>query len=149
PVWGDTYGNRVDRFLAGVAYLDGERPGPGRGVEREGRAGVAAQAAVVQLRGVVGRRPAARAARPHHDQQVELGAGDGNGAGVGGRLPVEQRDEGDAVPVGGHPGRLAGGGDLAVGGQQGAADLHDDDPDGPAAVHADARPAVPAGGRVA
>ncbi|WP_306739667.1 fibronectin type III domain-containing protein [Arthrobacter sp. B0490] len=25
-VWGDTYGNRVDRFLAGVAYLDGEKP---------------------------------------------------------------------------------------------------------------------------
>ncbi|WP_283252714.1 hypothetical protein [Actinotalea sp. K2] len=24
--WGDTYGNRVDRFLAGVAYLDGESP---------------------------------------------------------------------------------------------------------------------------
>ena len=24
--WGDTYGNRVDRFLAGVAYLDGEQP---------------------------------------------------------------------------------------------------------------------------
>ncbi|MDB5328100.1 MAG: pseudouridine synthase [Phycisphaerales bacterium] len=24
--WGDSYGNRVDRFLAGVAYLDGERP---------------------------------------------------------------------------------------------------------------------------
>jgi rhamnogalacturonan endolyase len=24
--WGDAYGNRVDRFLAGVAYLDGERP---------------------------------------------------------------------------------------------------------------------------
>jgi rhamnogalacturonan endolyase len=24
--WGDTYGNRVDRFLAGVAYLDGTRP---------------------------------------------------------------------------------------------------------------------------
>lgn len=24
--WGDTYGNRVDRFLAAVAYLDGERP---------------------------------------------------------------------------------------------------------------------------
>jgi fibronectin type 3 domain-containing protein len=24
--WGDTYGNRVDRFLAGVAYLDGETP---------------------------------------------------------------------------------------------------------------------------
>ncbi|MGQ7744251.1 rhamnogalacturonan lyase [Pectobacterium brasiliense] len=24
--WGDCYGNRVDRFLAGVAYLDGERP---------------------------------------------------------------------------------------------------------------------------
>ncbi len=24
--WGDTYGNRVDRFLAGVGYLDGERP---------------------------------------------------------------------------------------------------------------------------
>ncbi len=24
--WGDTYGNRVDRFLACVAYLDGERP---------------------------------------------------------------------------------------------------------------------------
>lgn len=24
--WGDTYGNRVDRFLAGIAYLDGERP---------------------------------------------------------------------------------------------------------------------------
>jgi hypothetical protein len=24
--WGDDYGNRVDRFLAGVAYLDGERP---------------------------------------------------------------------------------------------------------------------------
>jgi hypothetical protein len=24
--WGDTYGNRVDRFLAGVAYFDGERP---------------------------------------------------------------------------------------------------------------------------
>lgn len=24
--WGDDYGNRVDRFLAGVAYVDGERP---------------------------------------------------------------------------------------------------------------------------
>lgn len=24
--WGDDYGNRVDRFLAGVGYLDGERP---------------------------------------------------------------------------------------------------------------------------
>ncbi|WP_186579653.1 rhamnogalacturonan lyase family protein [Aquibacillus kalidii] len=24
--WGDTYGNRVDRFLAGVAYLNGETP---------------------------------------------------------------------------------------------------------------------------
>lgn len=24
--WGDSYGNRVDRFLAGVAYFDGERP---------------------------------------------------------------------------------------------------------------------------
>jgi rhamnogalacturonan endolyase len=24
--WGDTYGNRVDRFLAGVAYLDGKKP---------------------------------------------------------------------------------------------------------------------------
>jgi rhamnogalacturonan endolyase len=24
--WGDNYGNRVDRFLAGVAYLDGTRP---------------------------------------------------------------------------------------------------------------------------
>ncbi|WP_139997156.1 S-layer homology domain-containing protein [Paenibacillus paridis] len=24
--WGDTYGNRVDRFLAAIAYLDGERP---------------------------------------------------------------------------------------------------------------------------
>jgi hypothetical protein len=24
--WGDNYGNRVDRFLAGVAYLDGEHP---------------------------------------------------------------------------------------------------------------------------
>ncbi len=24
--WGDNYGNRCDRFLAGVAYLDGERP---------------------------------------------------------------------------------------------------------------------------
>jgi rhamnogalacturonan endolyase len=24
--WGDTYGNRVDRFLAGIAYLDGVRP---------------------------------------------------------------------------------------------------------------------------
>lgn len=25
-IWGDGYGNRIDRFLAGVAYLDGERP---------------------------------------------------------------------------------------------------------------------------
>lgn len=25
-VWGDGYGNRADRFLAGIAYLDGERP---------------------------------------------------------------------------------------------------------------------------
>src|SRR4029079_10686162 len=24
--WGDSYGNRVDRFLAGTAYLDGSRP---------------------------------------------------------------------------------------------------------------------------
>lgn len=24
--WGDSYGNRVDRFLAGIAYLDGNRP---------------------------------------------------------------------------------------------------------------------------
>ncbi len=24
--WGDDHGNRIDRFLAGVAYLDGERP---------------------------------------------------------------------------------------------------------------------------
>ncbi|WP_407700530.1 rhamnogalacturonan lyase [Steroidobacter gossypii] len=26
PAWGDGYGNRVDRFLGGVAYLDGRRP---------------------------------------------------------------------------------------------------------------------------
>jgi len=25
-IWGDSYGNRIDRFLAGVAYLDGKRP---------------------------------------------------------------------------------------------------------------------------
>ena len=25
-IWGDGYGNRSDRFLAAVAYLDGERP---------------------------------------------------------------------------------------------------------------------------
>jgi len=25
-VWGDGYGNRIDRFLAGVAYVDGRRP---------------------------------------------------------------------------------------------------------------------------
>src|SRR5690606_27808667 len=25
-VWGDAYGNRMDRFLACVAYFDGERP---------------------------------------------------------------------------------------------------------------------------
>lgn len=25
-VWGDSYGNRIDRFLACIAYLDGERP---------------------------------------------------------------------------------------------------------------------------
>lgn len=25
-IWGDTYGNRVDRFLANVAWLDGEKP---------------------------------------------------------------------------------------------------------------------------
>ena len=25
-IWGDNYGNRIDRFLACVAYLDGERP---------------------------------------------------------------------------------------------------------------------------
>ncbi|QDH78965.1 rhamnogalacturonan lyase [Echinicola soli] len=25
-LWGDGYGNRMDRFLAGIAYLDGERP---------------------------------------------------------------------------------------------------------------------------
>lgn len=25
-IWGDNYGNRIDRFLATVAYLDGERP---------------------------------------------------------------------------------------------------------------------------
>lgn len=25
-IWGDGYGNRMDRFLAGVAYLDGENP---------------------------------------------------------------------------------------------------------------------------
>jgi autotransporter-associated beta strand protein len=25
-VWGDSYGNRLDRFLAGVAYVDGQRP---------------------------------------------------------------------------------------------------------------------------
>ena len=24
--WGDTYGNRIDRYLAGVGYFDGERP---------------------------------------------------------------------------------------------------------------------------
>ncbi|MES2674628.1 MAG: cellulose binding domain-containing protein [Pseudomonadota bacterium] len=24
--WGDSYGNRVDRFLAGIAYVDGQRP---------------------------------------------------------------------------------------------------------------------------
>ena len=24
--WGDDYGNRCERYLAGVAYLDGERP---------------------------------------------------------------------------------------------------------------------------
>ena len=25
-IWGDGWGNRVDRFLAAVAYLDGKRP---------------------------------------------------------------------------------------------------------------------------
>ncbi|MDN3669525.1 rhamnogalacturonan lyase [Echinicola jeungdonensis] len=25
-IWGDGYGNRMDRFLAGIAYLDGEQP---------------------------------------------------------------------------------------------------------------------------
>ncbi|GAB2618907.1 rhamnogalacturonan exolyase [Belliella aquatica] len=25
-IWGDGYGNRIDRFLAGIAYLDGEKP---------------------------------------------------------------------------------------------------------------------------
>lgn len=25
-IWGDNYGNRIDRFLAGTAYLDGSRP---------------------------------------------------------------------------------------------------------------------------
>ena len=25
-IWGDDYGNRMDRFLATVAYLDGQRP---------------------------------------------------------------------------------------------------------------------------
>jgi hypothetical protein len=25
-IWGDNYGNRIDRFLAGVAYCDGLRP---------------------------------------------------------------------------------------------------------------------------
>lgn len=25
-IWGDGYGNRMDRYLAGIAYLDGERP---------------------------------------------------------------------------------------------------------------------------
>lgn len=25
-IWGDNYGNRIDRFLAGVAYLDGKHP---------------------------------------------------------------------------------------------------------------------------
>jgi rhamnogalacturonan endolyase len=25
-IWGDDYGNRIDRFLAGIAYLDGRRP---------------------------------------------------------------------------------------------------------------------------
>ena len=30
-VWGDNYGNRVDRFLAGTAYLDGAAPEPDHG----------------------------------------------------------------------------------------------------------------------
>ncbi len=41
-----------------------------------------------------------------------------------------------------HPGRLAGGGDLADDRQQGAADLHDHDPDRAPHGHAHARPAI-------
>ena len=55
--------------------------------------------------------------------------GDRDRAAHGRRLRVEQRDEGDAGLVRRPPRRLARGGHLADGGQQGAAHLHDDDPD--------------------
>ena len=53
------------------------------------------------------------------------------------------------VPERRHPRRLARGGDLARRRQRGAAHLHDDDPDATSLLHADARPAVPAGDRLA
>ena len=52
----------------------GVGPGAERRVEREGREVISdSQAAVLQLRDLVGRRPAPRAARPHHHHQVGLG----------------------------------------------------------------------------
>ena len=59
-------------------------------------------------------------------------------------LRLEQRHEVDPLPLRRHPRRLARGGHLADDRRQGAADLHDDDPDRAPPRHPDARPAIPA-----
>jgi hypothetical protein len=62
--WGDTYGNRVDRFLATTAYLDGERPSAlfSRGVRLRRRGAHAA----LGLRHRRGRGPVPRPGQPRH-----------------------------------------------------------------------------------
>ena len=97
---------------------------------------------VDQLRRLVGRRSAARAARRHDDLQVELARRQHHGAPrAAGRL-VEQRHQGHAEPQRRHPRRLARGSDLARVVQRRAAHLHDDHSDDAPVLHADARSPV-------
>ena len=60
------------------------------------------------------------------------------------RLPVQQLDQIDPLPLRRHPRRLEGRSHLEDARQQGAANLHDHDPDDHRLFYPDARPALPA-----
>ena len=107
-----------------------------------------AQAAVVQLRRLVGRRPAPRAARRHDDHASGTGRRRRETTLLDGRRAASSNNgiEGDPVPVRRHPRRLARGGRSARTRDNKELRIYTTTiPTEHRLLHADARPAVPAG----